>query len=571
MSQTAREDIKSCVTECQEVIESFLYFVMAYCWIEDKEKDEAVRFKLWPAQREILSVFLSARLLIILKARQLGLTWLTAAYALWVCITKQMQLIVVVSAKEDWAIEFLDRVRFIRSRLPSWMYPPCDKDGTQHMRFVHKYGPDGKALVYSEIKSLATTVEGAQGKTPNVLIMDETSRNRYAKQIFGASKPGIDKANGRIIIISNSHKDGTGWGWTRRIYTAAMKGQNEFKRVFMPWWDCPERLTSTENKKLKVNPSGIDSKGTVICVDFKQRQLASGYDEDDFSQNYPETEDEAISTLLGSYFGRALQRHTSTMDGLKGSLVKVKGEIEFREHTKGALEIWRYPYRLTSNYNDIPWTLRYCMGSDVSEGLGQSYSVAYVYDRLLKEFVARLRSNRIDAHEWARMLFNLSDYYCFSRATGSDEIWHEKVRALICVETTGAGQTTVKELKNKNANLYVQLVTDKVGGELTKRFGWHESNQAKHNLSEDLREFLRKEVNKVYCPVLIDECSTWIRHENGKLGPEDDTRYGDCVIAAGLAKQADYFMGGIPKQIHPPLTGWRAVNRKKREGNNWTR
>lgn len=542
---------------------SFLYFVEKYCWIEGKQEGEAVRFILWAAQRNIIPQFLSARLLIILKARQLGLTWLTAAYCLWVCLFQAQKLIVVVSAKEDWAVEFLDRVRFMRQRLPVWMVKEFDKDGGQHMRFIHSRTPDGKMLDYSEIKSLATTVEGAQGKTPDVLVMDETSRNRYAKEIYGASKPGIDKAGGRIIVISNSHKRGWGWGWTRKIYIAAMQGKNEFVRIFMPWWDCPERLTADEAEKMKTDSN-------FIPVDFRQKQLQS-YDEDDFIENYPESEDQAISSIAGSYFGKTLNRHSRWLmkrdiRGVVGNLRKnAAGEIEFHQEPKGALEIWRWPYHRVKNFDGVPWERRYAMGSDVSEGLGQSYSVSYVKDRLTDEYVCRLRSNRIDAYEWADMLYMLSKFYNHARPLAT--AWFDPEPALICVETTGAGQTTVKRLKDLGARLYRQVQRDRAGSEVGKRFGWHESNQAKYDLSEDLRKYFKTTQGRVYCPILIEECSTWVERE-GKIGPEDDTVLGDCVIAAGTTEQASMFMGPGPKRIPAPTTGWKAEYLEK-GGSNW--
>ena len=67
------------VDECIKVYKSFLFFVLNYCWIEDKETSQAIPFALWDSQKSILHAFLTAYRLIILKARQLGLTWLCAA------------------------------------------------------------------------------------------------------------------------------------------------------------------------------------------------------------------------------------------------------------------------------------------------------------------------------------------------------------------------------------------------------------------------------------------------------------------------------------------------------------
>ena len=539
----------------RKVVKSFAFFVLQYCWIEDKISNTAIKFDLWPAQLRILPVFLTAPLLIILKARQLGLTWLTAAYCLWIVATKPMQLVVVVSAKEDWAVEFLDRVKFMFDRLPDWLKPQIKKDTSLHLKLAHQtYKPDGrpnKHLKYSEIKSLPTTLEGAQGKTPDLLVMDESARNRYAKQIFASSLPGIEKAGGRIIVISNSHKDGTGWGWTRNIFLNSMQGLNSFARIFMPWWDCPERLTDAE-------VSSMAKDKEYIPADFKAKQIESGMDNDDFSQNYPETEAEAVSSLLGSYFGKTLARFQNRyIPGVTGNLIVNKsGEIEFlRTDDKklGIMEVWRWPYMFNEKWNKLYWQRRYAIGSDVSEGLGQSYSVAYVIDRLSDEMVCRVRSNRLDASEWALVLFNLSRYYD---------------NAMICPEKTGAGQTTVKRLQELDGNLYRKVVAGKVGSGMTKDLGFNQSNQAKHDLSEDLKNWFRHTKGGFWCPVLLDEAGTWTLKENNKIGPEDG-KFGDCVIAAGLTIECSEVLGASPKQIPAEVTGWRkTITRGEKTG--WT-
>lgn len=528
--------------KCQR---SFSRFVESWCWIEGKQEGAAVPFKLWPAQLRILPDFLAAGLLLVLKARQLGLTWLTAAYCLWLCVFFPMKLVVVVSAKEEWAVEFLDRVRFMKNRLPVWLVPDLDKDGAQHMRFVHEWTPAGrKAKVYSEIKSLATTVEGAQGKTPDVLVMDETARNRYAKQIYAMSKPGIDKAGGRIIVISNSHKDGVGWSWTRSMCAKARKGALNAKLIFMPWWDCPERLSPAEAARMAQDP---DFRPTA----FRVAQLQELDDEEDFIQNYPETLDEALSPMLGSYFGKTLGRHVHTMPGLTGWLQRDRaGSLAFVPDDAGIYEFWRFPYHRLDGWDGLHWSRRYAIGSDVSEGLGLSYSVAYVEDRLMDEMVCRVRSNRLDAVEWAKALHELSEFY------GG---------AVICPERTGAGQTTVKELVKVNANVYFKERFDRAGGQMTKEFGWSETPENRHILCGDLKHWFRTMRGTLYCGLLVDEASTFVRTDSGKLDHEEG-HFSDCVMAAGCTRQASLSLGGPPEKEKPKQEGWLKRWRKEGEG-----
>ena len=503
-----KEQLKYETTECMKVCDSFLYFVLNFGWIEDKETSQAIPFALWDSQQVILSDFLKAYRLIILKARQLGLTWLCAAYALWLCITKPLQLVIVISAKEDWAIEFLDRVKFILDRLPSYMYPKVDKRTGQNLSFQHRNG------LISEIKSLATTPEGAQSKTPTLLILDETARNRYIKEIWASSKPGIDAAKGRIILISNSIKDGVGWSWTRDVYTKSMQGVNDFTRIFMPWWDRPGR-----------------SRESVFDEDIKEdrpsfiyQQLREGMDEEDISQHYPSTEEEAISAMAGSFFGKTL----APFQGIKGelgSLVKGKQDSDyetknfiFTPNNKGTLEVWSQP---EPHYQD-----RYAIGSDVSEGLGVTYSVAYVYDRLDQQFVARMRSNRIAADIWADRLMDLGYFYN---------------TAMVCPERNGAGITTILRMQDVYPNLFYGKKPGKIKGEYILEYGWNQSEEKKQILAGDLKRYYRDVFHIVPCAVLLDESSTFIRHENGKIAHEEG-KLDDCVIAAALSLQASFLM-----------------------------
>ncbi len=546
MTQTA-ENFEEQVRESFECINSFDYFVRNYCWIEDKNTGSAIPFDLWPAQRDVVPKFLSSYRLIILKARQLGLTWLTASYCLWLAITKPLQLIVVISATEDLAKEFLGRIAFMRARLPGWLHPPVKRETSENLEFSHM--DEQGHPVSSVIQSLPTTEKGAQSKTPTVMVIDESALNRYFRSIFASSKPGLDAAKGRLVIISNAIKTAPGWPFTRELYQNSMRGENDFDRIFMDWQARPDRP-----------------------ADFIQRQLREGMHEEDVSQHYPASEDEAISTMLGSYFGKTLARHSgTTQDGVRGYLVKDKaGEIEFREDRKGALEVWRFPYHETDSWDGSWWARRYAGGSDVSEGLGQSYSVAYIMDRHFDELACRLRSNRIDAHTWAEMLHLLAQWYKSAvefRPDGS--LAYDN--ALLCVERTGAGQTTVKRLKDLGANQYVRQMPGKLKGEWTSEFGWSETEQAKHDLSEDLRRWFRTCRGHVYDAILLDECSTWIQPEGTRrLGPEEG-HYGDCVIAAGCTVQADLFLGGSPKRLEPPLTGWRArIFEEEGDRSEWT-
>lgn len=545
---------------CFQVITSFLYFIQTWVQIEDKETSRAIPFKLWPSQLEIMPQIVSDAWLIVLKARQLGLTWIIAAYCLWLAITRPMQQILVISYNQDVAQEFVTRIRFMLARLPEWLYPRVVRDTSEFLEFEHK-SKDGKP-VHSVIQSLPTTPKGGQSKTPTLLVIDESSWNQYFREIYTATEPGIEAAKGRVIIISNAIKTAPGWSFTRELCVRAQQGLNIFKLIFLGWQAHPGRPQEPVQDPV--------TKEMIPKFIWSQR-YEKNKQEEDIIEHYPATIDEAISTLGGSYFGTVLKRHNKTCKGVTGNIKRNKdGEIEWQDDPRGIIEVWRFPYSWVAGWDGHHWARRYCIGADISEGLGESFSVGYVMDRHLDEFIARIRSNRVDAYQWAEHLALLGEWYSnvreWTRIGGT-----VMDKAVICAEKTGAGQTTVKRLMELKANQYLRLIEGKQGGGHTTEYGWSETQQAKHDLSEDLRTWFRLCSGTVYDATLIDECSTWIKAEGtGRIGPEEG-HFGDCVIAAGCTIQASHFLGKSPEKIKPPDTGWMAKQiEKHKEVSGWT-
>jgi len=495
------------IANCMNGYWGLRHFINNYVYIQDRRSKKHIKFELWPGQEAVIPKFQVENMLVILKARQLGLTWLCACYALWRAIFHTFELIIVISAKEDLAIEFLDRVKFMFDRLPEWMKPPAYKRATTELSFGYEQ-KDGRGNVAllgmnSTIKSLPATPDAGQSKTITLLIMDESALNRYCREIWAAASPTLEHAEGKAIIISNPSKNRPGWSWTRDLYTNAMKGANGFKHIFLSWNEVPGR-----------------------GPDFLARKASEeGLDEEDLSMQYPSTEEEAVSVLGGSYFGKAIARFTS-VQGMRGYLKRLTDQagkpiVEFETDSKGILEIWSEPEKY--------WANRYAIGSDVSEGLGETFSVAYVYDRLDQRFVARMRSNRVDADLWAERLMELGDYY--------NNAW-------IGPERNGAGITTVIHLEEKYLNLFYRKQPGKIKGEYVKEYGWNETAENKQIICDELKRHLRLVFTNCPCAFLLDECSTFVRHENGKLKHEDG-KLDDCVIAAGITLQVSLMMNAV--------------------------
>ena len=90
-----------------------VYFIETYCHIEDKDRPDALiqPFDLWPMQKEAIESIEQNRKNVILKARQLGFSWLV----IFVCIKENA---LPDRAHSDWAVQ--NRSRGTRA---------CAKDG----------------------------------------------------------------------------------------------------------------------------------------------------------------------------------------------------------------------------------------------------------------------------------------------------------------------------------------------------------------------------------------------------------------------------------------------------------
>jgi hypothetical protein len=66
--------------------ETPIYFTDEYCMIYDVVAADWIHFGLWPAQARAMRTIHDNTLVVVLKARQIGMTWVALAYALWLMI-----------------------------------------------------------------------------------------------------------------------------------------------------------------------------------------------------------------------------------------------------------------------------------------------------------------------------------------------------------------------------------------------------------------------------------------------------------------------------------------------------
>lgn len=213
------------------------YFIRTYVIIDNaqpgNENDASTMpFDLWDAQADLLTSMRLERLLLILKARQLGISWLVCAYVLWLCLFYPGRLVLMFSIGQDEANEMLRRVSVMYHRLPQAMriaLPSVIKENKSAMTWANE----------SRVESLPTTRNAGSGYTASLVVLDEFSKNQWAQELYTAVKPTID-GGGSMIILSSAN--GTG-NLFYDLCEKAMNKEGRFTFQFLPWWARPSRTS----------------------------------------------------------------------------------------------------------------------------------------------------------------------------------------------------------------------------------------------------------------------------------------------------------------------------------------
>ncbi len=201
-----------------------------------------VPFRVWPAQRGVLDHMDAERLLVFLKARQIGVSWLACLYAMRACSLYPGYPVLCLSRSQDDADKMIHRISFLyhhhRDRA---LLSPLIKDNMGSMVWANE----------SSVVSLAATKNAGRGFTGALVILDEWAFMQWPRQTLTAIKPTID-AGGKLFIISSADGQGSAY---HQFWQHAETGRNGYKAVFLPWFSHPERGADWREQKI-VEASG---------------------------------------------------------------------------------------------------------------------------------------------------------------------------------------------------------------------------------------------------------------------------------------------------------------------------
>lgn len=218
-------------------------------------------FDLWPAQREVLAQMEAQRLLVLLKARQIGMTWLTCAYVLARCMARAGRTALLLSQGQLEANELIDRIRLMHATHAEPL-PPLVTDNTTALEWANG----------SRIRSLPATRKAGRSFTASIVVLDEFAFMQWGAELLAAVKPTIDNG-GQLIILSSADGNGSAF---HQFWRAASEGRNGYAPLFLDW---------------RANPNRGD--------DWRDARMAEGLSSADVLREYPANDIEAFTHATG--------------------------------------------------------------------------------------------------------------------------------------------------------------------------------------------------------------------------------------------------------------------------------
>lgn len=210
--------------------ESSAYFLWHYGQVYDATVRSWLPFELWPSQMQVLHVLANSRQVIVLKARQLGLTWLALGYALWLMLFRPAATVLLFSKRDDEAVYSLDfRLKGMYARLPPWMWARAAVKDNYH-----------EWQLSNGSTAMAFPTTGGDSYTATCVIVDEADLVPDLGKLLAAVKPTTD-AGGQLLLLGRSDKTRPQSEF-KAIYRAAHSGAAvAWKAIFLPWQARPDR------------------------------------------------------------------------------------------------------------------------------------------------------------------------------------------------------------------------------------------------------------------------------------------------------------------------------------------
>lgn len=517
----------------------------------------------WNKMSERLAAGLTL-FLIFLKARQLGISTLVAAFQQWQVWRLDDIDCSMVGHEKTLVYSFMDRLRTFHEELPD--IPGMRRELRQN---TQKARVPKDELYYSDRRSKITTVVAknveSRGRSSAHILLSELAFYPDPESLLQALLPQLppvgSEARKQCSVIIESTPNGKNFFY--ELWHEAKKHSTEWMPIFLPWmvqedeYSLPVpkgyRFTKemlADQERLSHTRMKIDGKPvTREQMYWREFTLESDYqgDQDRFDMEYP-SDDETCFLIKSKSIFRSQMRYLQAC--VIASEKNAKTEFAKRGmECKGNYVAGRFKYerlpsifekttlsRLKLKPDFVPdkyghvrvWSPPqpghvYTVGMDIASGItGRDYQVAHVADVTAAKQVAEIRC-LLDPDEFTDDCVALGYWYN---------------TALLYPEINNIGTSVMKRIVAQW--FYPNVGKEEKWDEPTvkaNKFGFYTSDDKKEMLITHLYGLIKENYYAIASDTLLSEMSVFMQKEDGSF-EADGAMHDDTVIACALALYA---------------------------------
>ena len=494
--------------------ENKVEWIQTFIKIADKQGN-IVPFILTPEQREFLTNLDNED--IVLKSRQLGLSVCVIAESIREVVTRENCTCALISHNQSSCNAVFDKLKQQFNSLPDWIKPETVQNNRQALTF--KNGSSIVCLTAGNKDLLRGSTITGVCHCSEIAFWKDTER--HMKALSQACSE-----TSTLILESTAN----GFNRFSELYYQAKNGANDFKPFFFNWING--RTLFKGQYDIAVEKYMASHNGQMITedeYDEDEKQLAelgatpeqiiwrrgkiSTEGLDTFHVEYPSTDDECfISTGCNVFDTNKIAKllKAKFKQPIKVDNLVVRNELKIWAKN-GSLRVYSMPKA----------GMKYWIGIDVSEGVGQDSSTMFVMDRN-GENVCTFKNNKIKPYEFADVCFWVGKLYN---------------NAQLIVEKASGGHSVIERLRYTHK--YRNMAKYKTYDEYNKiqwKYGFDTNSKTKGIAVNDAREWFDKGLIKINDKDLLNEMKVFVINENGQMGAVDGA-HDDLVSAMWLAIQ----------------------------------
>lgn len=464
--------------------------------------------------------------IIILKARQMGFSTLTAAIIFWMAATAHNVRAMLVAHKDEATKNLFQMMKRFYEYLPDRIKPMQRASNAQELVFDKpaRYRGNAKGLG-SSIRCATAGGEGVgRSYTLKALHLSEFAfwPGDKLATLIGLLQAVPDEPWTLVVIESTAN----GYDEFKKQWDAAVKAQSEgregFIPVFFPWYEMkqyrrhvPKNFQRTREEEELSQTFGLDDEQLAWrrwCI-----EINCGGDLNKFRQEYPATPDEAFIATGMCVFNKdqiVLRRKRVQEESWERGAFRIKKddagnitEFAWEPDKRGPIRIRKQPEA------GVP----YVLGADTA-GTGSDFFAAHVLDNRTGDQVAVVH------HQFGERFF-AEQIYCLG---------HYYNEALIGIETNYSTfpEECIESLGY--TNLFVRKRVDTFTGALADSFGFETTTKTRPLIIDGLKDVAKQAIETIHDFDTLGEMLTFVYAENWKPQAENG-EHDDLVMSLAIA------------------------------------